>query len=492
MPAIPSHDTAVIDEPWNAGANIDNIKNAVTKTVGEDEWAWYDASGTDPDGDGYPDEKGDYKFPHHQVASDGTPGAANKDACDNALARVGDADIPDADKAGVRAHVQHHLDAFSRKQAAARAEAFAATVVDEPEPQPDVAVGAPVADAPAYSDLDYVRSESHLELLLGKPWAITPEAAVEVASRLTLQAQGNFRSDEQIARLQAAAARPLLPRKAADGSKIAVIPLRGTITPRGSLFSLVFGGGGGLQMFLEQFRMAMADGNVSAIVLDIDSPGGVIDMVPETAAEILNARGSKPITAVANTTCASAAYWIAASADTVIATPSAQVGSIGVFVTHEDISRMAEAMGVNVSLISAGQFKTEGNPYEPLSKQARTDLQAKVDSLYGMFTGQVAQGRGVSQLAVQAGYGKGRCLLASQALKVGLVDAVETLEHVVARLGGTVSYPVDPLVQPGDLEDTGNGPEAEASQTSPKQETTLDVTAPPVDYLSPRRTGSRL
>ena len=501
MPAIPSHDTAVVDEPWDAGANVDNIKTPVTKAVAQDEWAWYDASSPDDDhDDGWPDAKSAYSFPHHQVNADGTPGAANKDACDNALARVGDADIPDADKAGVRAHVQHHLDAFNRAKAAARAEAVAAAVVDEPEPSDDQAPRFSVMTADpvsGYSDLDYARSSaSHLELLLGKPWAIAPEAAIEVASRLALQAQGKFRSDEQLARMQAAISAPLQPVKAADGSEVAVIPLRGTITPRGSLFSLVFGGGGGLQMFRQQFRMAMADGNVSAIVLDIDSPGGVIDMVPETAAEILNARGNgKPIHAVANTTCASAAYWIAASADSVIATPSAQVGSIGVFVTHEDISRMVAAMGVEVSLVSAGKYKTEGNQFEPLSKAAQANLQSKVDGLYGIFTAQVAQGRGVSQAAVQAGYGQGRCLLANQALSAGLIDRIDTLENVVARLGGTARTPIDPAAQPGDLEDYDDGPDAstQSSPTSPVAgEHHSDVSAPPVDRLSPQRPIWRL
>ncbi len=387
--------------------------------------------------------------------------------------------------------------AADRAQSAIRAEEFAASVIDEPEQaatQANATVEPGIVSS-GYADIDYARAErAPLELLLGKPWAITRAGGIEVATRLALQAQGHFKADEQIARLQAAARQPAPRKQASDGSEIAVIPLRGTITPRGSLFSLLFGGGGGLQMFREQFRMAMADGNVSAIVLDIDSPGGIIDMVPETTAEILNARGSKPITAVANTTCASAAYWIASAADSVVATPSAQAGSIGVFTIHEDYSRMESAMGITTTIVSAGQFKTEGNPYEPLSKDARAALQAEVDELYGMFTAQVAQGRGVSQQAVKAGYGKGRCLLAAQAYKIGMVDRVETLEQTVARLGGLTTQAMDPALQPGDLsndQDADDGPVAEAPTTSPTAGP-LDVSAPPVDYLSPQRTRSRL
>lgn len=498
MPAIPTHDTAVVDETWDAGAQVDKIKEPVAKTVGDDEFAWVES--------GDSDKKDSWKFPHHLVSDDGTPGAAVKNALDNGLARLNQADIPEGDKAGVRTHLQHHLDAFNRKQAAARAEEFAAGVVNEPEPQAHVEFAgsgltinqygdhsSPTAGD--YADIDYLRSEqAPLELLLGKPWAITRPAALEVATKLALQAQGKFRSDEQTARLQAAARQPAPRKQAADGSEIAIIPLRGTITPRGSLFSLIFGGGGGLQMFREQFRMAMADGNVSAIVLDIDSPGGIIDLVPETTAEILNARGQKPITAVCNTTCASAAYWIASAADTIVATPSAQAGSIGVFTIHEDYSRMENAMGITTTIVSAGEFKTEGNPYEPLSKAAQAALQAEVDALYGMFTGQVAQGRGVSQKAVQAGYGRGRCLLAAQAFQIGMVDRVETFEQTVARLGGLTTQAKDPALQPADLsndQDADDGPVAEAEKISPMAGP-LSVSTPPVDYLSPRRNGGRL
>lgn len=386
-----------------------------------------------------------------------------------------------------------------RSAAAARAEAFAAAVVNEPEPDA-VQGGNQILEAgivsAGYSDLDLARSGTPLELLLGKPWAITRPAAIEVATRLALQAQGNFRGDEQLARLQAAqiaAARPAVRPQAADGSEIAVIPLRGTITPRGSLFSLIFGGGGGLQLFREQFRMAVADGNVSAIVLDIDSPGGLIDLVPEATAEVLSARGVKPITAVANTTTASAAYWIASAADTVVATPSAQVGSIGVFTIHEDFSRAEQAMGIKTTIVSAGQFKTEGNPYEPLSKAAQAALQDEVDELYGMFTGQVAEGRGVSQAAVQAGYGRGRCLLADQAMQVGMIDQIGTIEQTVARMGGRASDPAptaadlldDDDCDDGDLEAEDQAPTPVAEKTSPQAgDDQRDVCAPPVDYLS--------
>ena len=223
------------------------------------------------------------------------------------------------------------------------------------------------------------------EQILGKPWAIVPEALIDLSA--ILMRAGDID-------IEAAAQRPAPARaRGGNGGNVAVIPLRGTITPRGSLMSLLLGfGGGGLQQFREQFRQAMADSTVSSVVIDIDSPGGLIDLVPEAAAEIRDARGGKPIVAVANTLAASAAYWLAAQADEVVVTPSGQVGSIGVFCVHEDYSRAEEFMGIKSTVISAGQFKTDGNPYEPLSKSARANLQAQVDDLYAMFTRDVAAG----------------------------------------------------------------------------------------------------
>lgn len=223
---------------------------------------------------------------------------------------------------------------------------------------------------------------------------------------------------------------------------VAVLPLTGVLTPRGSMLSMLFGGGfGGLQDFRETFREAVASPDVGAIVLDVDSPGGLIDLVPETAAEVREARGSKPIVAVANTMAASGAYWIAAQADEIVVTPSGEAGSIGVYMVHEDWSAFNEQAGIQPTYISAGRYKTEGNPDEPLSEESHTAWQQEVDDIYGQFVDDVAAGRGVSASAVRSDYGEGRSLLAGRALEAGMVDRIDTLETVVGELldssGGT-------------------------------------------------------
>jgi signal peptide peptidase SppA len=183
------------------------------------------------------------------------------------------------------------------------------------------------------------------------------------------------------------------------------------------------------------FRFALNDRGISSILFQIDSPGGAIDGVPEFADEIFAARGRKKIIAIANTMAASAAYWIASSAEELVVTPSGSLGSIGVFAVHEDLSKALDMAGVKVSLVSAGKYKVEGNPYEPLSHGARQNTQYQVNAFHQMFVQAVARGRNVSSLDVRTKFGEGRIVLAADAVRARMADRVATLDQTLARLG---------------------------------------------------------
>lgn len=214
---------------------------------------------------------------------------------------------------------------------------------------------------------------------------------------------------------------------------VAVISLRGLIMPGMSLIGLLLGGGG-LQRFRAELREAVTSDEVASILIDVDSPGGYLDLVPETAAEIRAARDAKPVTAIANTSAASAAYWLASQASEVVVTPSGQVGSIGVFTMHNDWSEYDKRLGVKTTLISAGKYKTEANPYEPLSEEAEAALQGRVDESYALFLAEVAKGRGTTARAVRSDFGEGRMVRAKDAVKAGMADRVDTFEGVLTRL----------------------------------------------------------
>jgi signal peptide peptidase SppA len=187
--------------------------------------------------------------------------------------------------------------------------------------------------------------------------------------------------------------------------------------------------------FMQSFMAAVADPDVGAIVLDVDSPGGSVDLIPESAARIRAARGTKPILAVSDTMMASAAYYLGSQADEVYVTPSGLIGSIGVYATHYDQSGLNEKAGVKPTLVSAGKYKTELNPNEPPSEEGIAHLQSIVDDAYQQFTLDVSKGRGVAVADVRGGFGEGRVLPAKAGVREGLADGVKTREETIARAG---------------------------------------------------------
>lgn len=217
--------------------------------------------------------------------------------------------------------------------------------------------------------------------------------------------------------------------------QVLVIPIRGVMRPQVSFLQLLFGGGGGsTRDLLDAVRAAAGDDRVGGVVFDIDSPGGAVDLVPELAAATRDLRAQKPVVAVANTMAASAAYWIAAQATELLVSPSGQIGSIGVYTAHADWSRYDDRYGVTHTLVGAGKYKLEGNPYEPLGDEARAAMQATVDAYYGMFTSDVAEGRRVDVDQVVGGFGEGRMVLAQAAVDAGMADAVGGVDQAIDRV----------------------------------------------------------
>lgn len=215
--------------------------------------------------------------------------------------------------------------------------------------------------------------------------------------------------------------------------RIALVPVFGVLAQRMNLMSSM-SGGTSTEALGATIDNLVADRGVKSIVLNIDSPGGSIFGIPELADKMLRAREEKRIVAVANSTAASAAYWLASQASEIAVTPSGRVGSIGVIAAHTDESKAEEMAGVKTTYITAGEYKGEG--YKPLTDESQAALQKEVDAYYGMFTAAVAKGRGVTAHRVEQDYGKGRTVLAKDAFAAGMVDRVATLEQTIRRLGG--------------------------------------------------------
>jgi len=214
---------------------------------------------------------------------------------------------------------------------------------------------------------------------------------------------------------------------------IAVIPVSGVLMQHAGMMEAC-GGGTSTDTITQALRAALADDTVGQILLQIDSPGGSVFGIGELATEIRDARATKPIVGVANSMAASAAYWIGSACSELYCVPGGQVGSIGVIAAHENVAKALEAEGIAVTLITAGKYKAEGNPYGPLDAESLASIQADVDGYYADFTSAIAKGRGVSVEAVRKDMGQGRMLRGPAAQAVRMIDGVATVDQVVKRM----------------------------------------------------------
>lgn len=266
---------------------------------------------------------------------------------------------------------------------------------------------------------------------LANPWALMPESMAAYARALAIKVGAVNVGVTHDPDNNAPSAGPARGKNNARSGAIAVVPVYGTIVQRASQLDLCENG-----TSTAQISAALADANaddtVAQILLDIDSPGGSVYGVQELAAEIAGSR--KPVVAIANSLAASAAYWIGSAASEFHVTPGGEVGSIGVWMAHQDWSKALEMDGVNVTLISAGEFKVEGNPYQPLGADALAFMQSRVDDYYAAFTKAVAKGRKVGIDAVRTNMGKGRVFGADQALSAQMVDGISSFDQVIARM----------------------------------------------------------
>ncbi len=211
---------------------------------------------------------------------------------------------------------------------------------------------------------------------------------------------------------------------------IAVIPIHGSLVKR----SLGMEAASGLTSYGEIAAMldaALADPQVSGILLDIDSPGGEASGSFELARRVREVAAQKPVWAVANDAAYSAAYAIAASAQRLFVTETGGVGSIGVIALHVDQSVKDAKDGYHFTAITAGAHKNDYSPHGPLSDAAKTELQGEVDRLYAIFTEHVAAMRGLDLAAVRAT--EAGLFFGSNAVTQGLADGVQTLDATLSQ-----------------------------------------------------------
>lgn len=226
------------------------------------------------------------------------------------------------------------------------------------------------------------------------------------------------------------------PYPIADG--IAVIEISGVLIHRGSWIGQS-SGQTSYEGISAQVQAAAYDPSVRAVALEIDSFGGEVAGVFDLADQIRALRRDKPVWAFVAEHAFSAGYALASQADRILLPRTGSVGSIGVVVMHADLSGQLDQDGVRVTLIHSGQHKVDGNPYEPLPKSVRDDIQREIDVLRFLFAETVAAGRAgrlseESALATEAATYRG-----TDAVAAGLADEVIDLSQGFAAFQQSVS-----------------------------------------------------
>jgi protease IV len=178
---------------------------------------------------------------------------------------------------------------------------------------------------------------------------------------------------------------------------------------------------------------------VRAVVMRINSPGGVVGPTQELVRSVQRLReAGKPVVASLGAVAASGGYYVAVATDSIYANPGTLTGSIGVIMQMANLENLMKKVGVEYVVIKSGQFKDVGNISRPMTAEERRVLQALLDDVHGQFIDAVAEGRHLDRARV-VGFADGRVFSGAQAKALGMVDELGGLEEAVngaAKLAG--------------------------------------------------------
>jgi signal peptide peptidase SppA len=229
-----------------------------------------------------------------------------------------------------------------------------------------------------------------------------------------------------------------VPRLFSQSGDVGIITISGSLVNDNSPWNK-YDGLSGYPEIREALIHAATDPAVGAIVLDINSGGGSVSGVSDTASLIKQIDTKiKAVHTYSDGMIASAAYWLGSSARSVKIGNVTEAGSIGVLTVHKEMSQMLEQRGIKATVLRAGTYKALGNPYETLSDTAKAEIQGQLDTMYQMFAQHVSDARGVPYPVADQQMGQGRVFIGAKAVQIGLADAVSTFDAVVAELQGEI------------------------------------------------------
>ena len=215
------------------------------------------------------------------------------------------------------------------------------------------------------------------------------------------------------------------------GPRMAVIYAVGVITTGQSSNDGLAGQVVGSDTIVEYLRKAREDGNIRAIVLRIDSPGGSAIASDIIWREVMLTREVKPVIASMADVAASGGYYIAMPAHAIVAEPATLTGSIGVVMMKYVIEGTLDKLGINMEPVSEGRYATIYSPIRPFTPEERAKVAAQMQATYDTFVEKAAAGRNTTPERIDA-VAQGRVWTGRQAREIGLVDELGGLQRALA------------------------------------------------------------
>jgi signal peptide peptidase SppA len=270
-----------------------------------------------------------------------------------------------------------------------------------------------------------MRFQHILQAIYSEPWLIKPQAHGVIREFMARRLAGDQppkREDGEFCgdKVEVAQAEEIK-----DG--VYLIPVGGILARKVGKFERAMGVVDTLDI-RDELDWAEESKDIHSIVMDFDSPGGIVTGTPELADRI--AAVDKPLFAFTGSMMCSAAYWLAAGAKRIYATKGADIGSIGVYIPFYDESAAYENAGVKVEMFRSGDYKGMGFPGTSLTDAQRKQLQGEVITLANDFQQHILSLRDVPIDAMQ-----GQSFMGNQALANGLIDElVGGIEDVLSLL----------------------------------------------------------
>ncbi len=213
------------------------------------------------------------------------------------------------------------------------------------------------------------------------------------------------------------------------GDRVGIVKIEGTIVESEPIIDKII-----------KFRKSK---RVKAIVLRINSPGGMVAPSQEIYQEIKKACKEKKVIVSMESVAASGGYYIACTADKIVANPGTLVGSIGVILQIENIEELLNKIGLRRKVVKSGKYKDIGSITRPMTEEEEAILQEFSDDIYNQFVDAVAEGRSMKREEVLK-IADGRIFTGAQAIELGLVDRLGNLQDAISIAGEMVGIEGEP------------------------------------------------